>query len=227
MTKENYFNDIACTFTASTDDLIQSGAYERGRLFVASVCKWLAPGSRVLDYGCGPGRLAVMLYRAGYVVDGVDISKAMISEAQAYTNQCDAKVSYFYISDISALSDRPSYDGVICSSVIEYEQDPAGFLRQLRCLLRRDGILVLSYANRASICRRLVELAKRRTDSLFTFQKNVWNWATCRRMLTEAGFVPLEAPVFFETVLDSVPAVRHLSRCPLIGSLGLISAKSA
>lgn len=42
----------------------------------------VAPGSRVLDAGCGPGRLGGELHRRGHVVVGVDADPALIAAAE-------------------------------------------------------------------------------------------------------------------------------------------------
>jgi ubiquinone/menaquinone biosynthesis C-methylase UbiE len=42
----------------------------------------LRPGQRILDAGCGYGRIAIPLSAAGYEVIGVDISEAMLTEAR-------------------------------------------------------------------------------------------------------------------------------------------------
>jgi SAM-dependent methyltransferase len=39
-------------------------------------------GSRILDAGCGPGRLGGYLYRAGHVVVGVDVDPVLIAAAE-------------------------------------------------------------------------------------------------------------------------------------------------
>lgn len=42
----------------------------------------VAPGSRVLDAGCGPGRLGGELHRRGHHVVGVDVDPALIAAAE-------------------------------------------------------------------------------------------------------------------------------------------------
>jgi SAM-dependent methyltransferase len=50
----------------------------------ASFCARLAPtGSRVLDAGCGTGRVAVRLAELGYECTGVDVDEAMLDQARA------------------------------------------------------------------------------------------------------------------------------------------------
>ncbi len=49
----------------------------------ASFCAALvAPGSRVLDAGCGTGRVAIELARRGYQVVGVDLDPSMLAVAR-------------------------------------------------------------------------------------------------------------------------------------------------
>src|SRR5436189_4290030 len=42
----------------------------------------LAPGARVLDVGCGTGRLGAAMRGAGFTVVGVDVSAGMLSHAR-------------------------------------------------------------------------------------------------------------------------------------------------
>src|SRR5581483_2812576 len=48
--------------------------HPRLRQFVSNLSKRVAPGERILDFGCGAGDIAAASHEAGYVVDGVDRS---------------------------------------------------------------------------------------------------------------------------------------------------------
>src|SRR5919201_6350444 len=50
---------------------------------VAAVLDLLPPRARVLDVGCGYGRVALPLVRAGYDVEGIDLSPNLIDAARA------------------------------------------------------------------------------------------------------------------------------------------------
>jgi len=47
----------------------------------------LAPGSRVLDAGCGTGRVGIELARRGHHVSGIDLDASMIAQARASAPQ--------------------------------------------------------------------------------------------------------------------------------------------
>jgi len=49
----------------------------------------LAPPARVLDAGCGTGRVAVRLAELGYDVVGVDVDASMLEQARAQAPQLD------------------------------------------------------------------------------------------------------------------------------------------
>lgn len=62
-------------------DLERSGVHVHGE---ADRCASLvAPGARILDAGCGTGRVGVELARRGYDVVGVDLDAGMLARARA------------------------------------------------------------------------------------------------------------------------------------------------
>lgn len=77
----------------------------------------LAPGMRVLDVGCGPGRHALALARRGISVLGVDISRRFIEVAvQAADRERLSELAAFEPADARGMVDDPrfaDFDAVI------------------------------------------------------------------------------------------------------------------
>jgi ubiquinone/menaquinone biosynthesis C-methylase UbiE len=73
----------------------------------------LAPGMRVLDVGCGPGRHALALARRGFEVLGIDQSPEFVTLAgEAAANENLAAT--FVELDVRALSYAGEFDAAIC-----------------------------------------------------------------------------------------------------------------
>jgi SAM-dependent methyltransferase len=87
-------------YQARFDELARAGQDVHGE---ASFCAALVqPGARVLDAGCGTGRVALELDRRGYEVVGVDVDRAMIDRARS---DMTAKVAWLQ-ADLATLNLR-------------------------------------------------------------------------------------------------------------------------
>jgi SAM-dependent methyltransferase len=100
-----------------------------------------APG-RVADLGSGTGTLSVLLADAGYAVDGVDFSPAMVDRARVKAaGRADVT---FVVADAA---DPPlptgTYDAVLCRHVLWALDDPESALRRWIALLKPAGRLLL------------------------------------------------------------------------------------
>jgi NDP-4-keto-2,6-dideoxyhexose 3-C-methyltransferase len=103
------------------------------------------PGEIVLDIGCNDGTLLNLYRGRGLKRFGIDPS----SRKFAHLFDSDIAVVYDFFSEerLRLLIDRESAR-IITSIAVLYEvADPLGFMRQIRSLLRRDGVwaLELSY----------------------------------------------------------------------------------
>jgi len=83
--------EYAAAYAERFRRLAESGADVHGEAtFVASL---VAPPARVLDAGCGTGRVAVRLHELGYDVVGVDVDASMVAEARAAAPHLDWRVA--------------------------------------------------------------------------------------------------------------------------------------
>jgi len=98
-------------------------------------------GERVLDLGCGEGRFAAELARAGALVLGADVAQEPLRRARSAHPELE-------LSLIDGEGEWPlpdaSFDAVWAGEVIEHVADTAGWLSEVRRVLRPHGTLLLS-----------------------------------------------------------------------------------
>ena len=73
----------------------------------------LAPGMRVLDVGCGPGRHSLALARLGCEVVGVDLSPEFVALARRAATE-SGLAARFEVLDVRDLAYRGEFDAAIC-----------------------------------------------------------------------------------------------------------------
>jgi SAM-dependent methyltransferase len=106
-------------------------------------------GGRALDVGCGTGRVAVALARAGFDVTGVDPAEEVISEAGELAAESGLKIDYL-VGEFSHTDSRfadESYDLVVCSEVLEHIAQWKAVLTNIRRVLKSGRSLVLTVPN--------------------------------------------------------------------------------
>jgi SAM-dependent methyltransferase len=109
----------------------------------AFVADLVEPPARVLDAGCGTGRVAIRLAGLGYDVVGVDIDAAMLREAQAEAPDLDWRVG-----DLSELDTGQLFDVVVAAGNTIPLLEPgtlADAVSHLAAQLDRGGLLVCGF----------------------------------------------------------------------------------
>ncbi len=111
----------------------------------------VAPAGRLLDVGCGDGRLAALARRAGYDPLGIELSPQMAAKAARRLGR--ERVFIGRLED--AALPPASFDLATAISYLEHDPQPATLLAKLHVLLRPGGALFVKVPNYASLLRRL------------------------------------------------------------------------
>jgi 2-polyprenyl-6-hydroxyphenyl methylase/3-demethylubiquinone-9 3-methyltransferase len=219
------FDQTAAAFAGALDSSIAAGTYRRGDLFLQALRRQLPVGGRVLDYGCGPGRMSRLLARHGYSVVGVDPSAGMIAEAERMPQE-GIPLRFRVAGSEGADLDPGAYDAIVCSSVIEYVRDPENLLKNLRRALAPRGVLVLSYSNSLSLWRAYAIRRYRKKLRHLDASYQAWTPGEAARVLARGGFEIAHQGVFFDAPpFDRRPLLRRLSSSRFVGTLGLVTAR--
>jgi SAM-dependent methyltransferase len=111
------------------------------RSIAADVAAVAPDGARVLEVGCGPGRLSIRLARQhGLEVTGLDLDPAMIERARANAERAgdgDERRPSFLVGDVASLPfpDR-SFDLVVTTLSMHHWADPTAGLVEIGRVLR-------------------------------------------------------------------------------------------
>lgn len=108
-------------------------------------------GKRVLDAACGAGYGSAMLAETAGSVIGIDISKEAVGYARSNYAAAAAAGAEIDFSEGDCLAlplNDHSVDVAVAFEIVEHIKDASGFLRELRRVLRPDGVLILSTPNR-------------------------------------------------------------------------------
>jgi 2-polyprenyl-3-methyl-5-hydroxy-6-metoxy-1,4-benzoquinol methylase len=119
---------------------------------------------RVLDVGCGEGQFAVALARAGAEVLAVDVAGEAVRRACERHPELDVRL-------LEPEAELPladaGFDVVWVGETIEHVADTAGWLSELRRVLRSAGVLLLSTPDHGPLSRLRLGLDRRAFEAHF------------------------------------------------------------
>jgi SAM-dependent methyltransferase len=131
-----YYNRHADAFAAQTADLDLEPLYQR-------FLRYVRPGGRILDAGCGPGRDALVFAERGYEVVAFDASEAMVQLARRRVGD-RVEVRWMRFEDLEWQNE---FDGIwACASLLHVPK--AAFTEvgiRLAMALRPAGAWYMSF----------------------------------------------------------------------------------
>lgn len=108
----------------------------------------VSPGSRILDAGCGPGRVGSVLYERGHEVVGVDVDPELIAAAEADHAGPVWLVGDLSRLDLAALGQAKPFDAiVVAGNVMAFVAigTEGAVLKSLHKHLGPDGRIVIGF----------------------------------------------------------------------------------
>jgi SAM-dependent methyltransferase len=147
----------------------------------------LPPGARILDLGCGQGRHAVLLARAGYRMTGLDRSTYLLAQARRAAGEKDVDVQWVR-GDMRRLPWRGQFDACISLftsfGYFEDETQNQEVLHQVHDALKPGGALMLDLSNRDYYVLHLWPRAWRRHGEAIILEETSFDPGTCRFAMT-------------------------------------------
>jgi 2-polyprenyl-3-methyl-5-hydroxy-6-metoxy-1,4-benzoquinol methylase len=156
---------------------------------------------KVLDIGCGEGRLSVLLAQRGHDVTAMDVSEGFLEQAR-----CLAKKDSVTVRTVKGNIESPNlalpdgkFDAIFLMDVIEHLMAPVAGLRNIRQMLKDDGILLVHTPNVLTPSRMAGYLKNRKSLTDFTNPRNIgdlhlqtYDFLTLEKTLAFSGFRVLE-----------------------------------
>ncbi len=98
-------------------------------------------GKKILDLGCGTGRHAILLARAGGLVTGVDFSDEMLAVARS---NAEGLGIAFINAELGAVPLEEPFDLVLCSLVLSHVPDLLPAMKEMSRLVRPGGRIIIT-----------------------------------------------------------------------------------
>src|SRR5262249_6768565 len=141
---ETYYRDHWVTIEPERLDAYEQMFRWRPEMDALIAPAEIAPGQSVLDFGCGPGWLAIELARrvgpSGHV-HALDVNQAFLQRAAAHVaaENLRERVSFQHVAGERIPLDDGTLDRVVTKNVLEYVPDLGATLVEMRRVLKPSG----------------------------------------------------------------------------------------
>jgi trans-aconitate 2-methyltransferase len=230
------YTESMTDWDAARYDRVSNPQLEWGRRVIARLAP--APGERILDLGCGTGRLTAEIAVAvtNGRVAGLDPSAAMLTIARqaapAVTSAVRSQIPWFLRGDGSALPFADAFDAVFSNATLHWVADHDAAFRSIFAALRPGGRLVAQCGGGPNLSRLYSRAASlMRTpycSRFFDGWRDPWHFVqpdATRASLTQAGFAAIDVsleqspvtftePAAFAEFIGCVCVRHHLERLP-------------
>jgi 2-polyprenyl-3-methyl-5-hydroxy-6-metoxy-1,4-benzoquinol methylase len=157
------------------------------------LAQFVDPSTKLLlEAGVGTGRFAMWLAKKGFEVIGIDLSKEMLKKAKEKKAFLKVDVA-LVLAEVHHLPFKQGlFDACICVNAIDHFPDVAGFLRQVKYVIKHEGYLVFNFSNLQSLYLPIALAINSNKQAMFRGGKIQSNWFTFKKiddMLTQSGFV--------------------------------------
>jgi 2-polyprenyl-3-methyl-5-hydroxy-6-metoxy-1,4-benzoquinol methylase len=141
--KRNWTGERLETFITSEVMLEHLHRYAIAQNFVSK--------KNILDIACGEGYGTYLLSNYAEKITGIDIDSNTINKAKKkYTNQ---KIKFKTGSILEIPENKETFDVVICLETLEHIDDHEAVIAELKRVLKKGGVLIISTPNKFSYSR--------------------------------------------------------------------------
>lgn len=143
----------------------------------------LAPGAKILDLACGPGRFALPLAKRGFRVVGLDICEVYLEQARAKAKEHGLQIEFVH-GDMRAVPFENEFDAVInlftSFGYFEQEEDHLQVLREVHKCLKPGGRFLLELQNRDWLIKNFRPRNWQEYQNFFVLEESQMNFARNR-----------------------------------------------
>jgi len=163
--------------------------------------KYFNSENNILDLGCGSGIFSIYLAKKCKTVLSIDASKEMLSILEENKNNNDIKnieILEGFIPNILKDVDNKKYDGIFCSSVLEYIDNMDETLEILSMDSDKGSYFIVTMPNKKSYYRRLAKISFKLINRprYIKLIKHAFELEDFKNLLENYGYEHIES-VFF------------------------------
>ncbi|MGB5443588.1 MAG: class I SAM-dependent methyltransferase [Gammaproteobacteria bacterium] len=149
--------------------------YRHSTEIARQISPFLAPGSQVLDYGCGPGYLMEKLMQRGFPAAGLDFSAATLNAVRKTFGKIPAFLGAYTLQELR--DSGMHFDAATVIEVVEhlYDAQLQELLQTLKSLLKPGGVAVFSTPNNELLEKSMVLCPV--SNQLFHRWQHVRSWS--------------------------------------------------